>query len=430
MSTSPETVSHPGRGHIAFAGVFLQLCLGTVYAWSYFQKPLMAAYGWNNSQTAWTFSLAIFFLGLAAAWGGCNLERFGPRRLASLGGLLFGLGYLLASLALARHSLWLLYVGYGIIGGIGLGLAYVTPVATVAKWFPDKKGLMTGLVVMGFGLGALLMSKVAAPALLSWTTSPDHPTGNLIRVFFGLGLFFLVCTLSAAALLKNPPMITPLSSNITQNLAETRITSTMLPVWRTSTFYILWALFFCNIASGIAIIGFQSPLYQDLVKVVSPELTTVALAAAGATLIGISSLFNGIGRLFWAALSDRIGRLTVFRILLLSQALVFLILPHMSKPIFFALLVCYILLCYGGGFGTMPSFILDRFGPLRMAPAYGLVLTAWSAAGVVGPQVTAYYKDHFGDKASAYSFLTSSIVLTIGFALSFLLKNKREKSII
>ncbi len=167
----------PNRWRIAIFGTLLQVCLGTVYAWSFFQKPLVQTYGWSNSQAAWAFSTAICFLGLAAAWGGMNLAKIGPRKLAMAGGVLFGVGYLIASVALNMHSLILLYVGYGIIGGCGLGLGYVTPVATAAKWFPDKKGFVTGMVVMGFGFGALVMSKVIAPILM------DMFNNNLVQVF-------------------------------------------------------------------------------------------------------------------------------------------------------------------------------------------------------------------------------------------------------
>ena len=187
------------RWWIAVAGTVLQLCLGSVYAWSYFQKPLVEGYGWSNTQVAWAFSLAIGFLGLAAAVGGVSLPRFGPRKLAITGSLLYGVGYLLAALALCWKNLGLLWLGFGVIGGIGLGLGYVTPVATAAKWFPDKKGLVTGMVVMGFGFGALLMSKVLAP----WLNAAFQ--GQLPLVFAGAGLIFGAIGVLAAMSLRNPP---------------------------------------------------------------------------------------------------------------------------------------------------------------------------------------------------------------------------------
>ncbi|HWI58401.1 MAG TPA: MFS transporter, partial [Bacillota bacterium] len=186
----------------------------------------------------------------------------------------------------------------------------------------------------------------------------------------------------------------------------------------------MWLMFFANITAGIAIIGFQSPLLQDLYQKRSPGLATSTLAAYGATLIAVSSLFNGLGRFFWGGLSDRIGRVRVFRILLGSQVLAFFLLMHLQHPLLFSVVVCYILLCYGGGFGTMPSFVLDAFGPQAMARVYGTILTAWSAAGIVGPQVVALLKDHFGPQASYYAFGASCGLVLCGFVLSLVTRER------
>ena len=403
------------RRWIAGSGISLQICLGSVYAWSYFQIPLMNRYHWSNTQVSWVFSLAICFLGLAAAWGGMNLGKWGPRRLAMLGGVLFGVGTLTAALALHLESLVLLYVGYGIIGGTGLGLGYVTPVATVAKWFPDKKGLVTGFVVMGFGLGAMLMSKVLAPALMTATA------GNLVAVFALLGLIFLITATGCGAVLQNPPegylpggqvpAATPSRAKVDLNVSDCSC------LW-SRQFLMMWGVFFCNIVAGIAIIGFQSPLLQDLIRKGNPDSTPSSLVAAGATLIAVSSLFNGIGRFLWGGLSDRIGRIQVFRMMLASQGLVFLVLSRTENPWLFAVLVCYVLLCYGGGFGAMPSFVLDVFGGKRMPLVYGAILTAWSAAGIVGPQIAAWLKDHYAQQAGSVSFLAGAGFLILGLALS------------
>ncbi len=404
------------RWWIAAAGTVLQLCLGTVYAWSYFQKPLVDAYGWSNTQVAWVFSLAICCLGLAAAWGGMNLEKIGPRRLAIAGGLLFGGGYLLAALALQMKSLALLYLGYGLCGGCGLGLGYVTPVATAAKWFPDKKGLVTGMVIMGFGFGALLMSKILMPALMAATG------GNLPAVFAclgaGLGLITVVC----GWVLRNPPagLLSSESRETDPGIAGPSVRNCLL----SGRFAIIWGVFFCNIVAGISIIGFQSPLLQDLLKRSSPELMVLSLAAAGSTLIAVSSLFNGIGRFFWGGVSDRIGRVRTFRIILATQIIAFLILANVTQPWIFVILVCYVLLCYGGGFGTMPSLVLDVFGSRLMPVIYGTVLTAWSAGGIVGPQMVAVMKDFYGENASRYSFLLGASLLTLGFILSLILSDR------
>ncbi|MCX6908957.1 MAG: OFA family MFS transporter [Verrucomicrobia bacterium] len=392
------------RWFIAGLGTLLQLCLGSVYAWSYFQKPLVDGYGWHNTQVAWTFSLAIGFLGLAAATGGVLLPKLGPRKLAVTGSLLYGAGYLIAALALHLKMLALLWIGYGVIGGIGLGLGYVTPVATVAKWFPDKKGLVTGMVVMGFGFGALLMSKVIAPALDAMFQN------QLPLTFAGAGLIVGVIGLVAATGLRNPPG-TPPGSVTLDGSAEIR----------SRQFGLMWLVFFCNIAAGIAIISFQSPLFQDLWKKVDPALSPAALAACGATLIAVSSVFNGLGRLFWGGLSDRLGQLTTFRIMLATQVVAFVALMMVGNPWLFGTLICYVLLCYGGGFGVMPSFVLNTFGPRLMPVLYGCILTAWSAAGVVGPQVIAWLKDRHGPQASACAFGLGAGLLAAGFLLSLLL---------
>ncbi len=413
------------RWGVAFAGVALQLMLGTVYAWSYFQKPLTATYQWSNSQAAWAFSLAICFLGLSAAWGGVNLAKYGPRKLAMTGGFLFGLGYLLGALALRNQSLVLLYIGYGVIGGCGLGLGYVTPVATAAKWFPDKRGFITGMVVMGFGLGALLMSKVFAPMLLSAT----H--GNLVQVFAYLGLVFMALTMFAGFFLQNPPAgyTVPAAQNAASKptAASAQVderSGTLLEYVFSGRFFIMWLIFFCNICAGIAIIGFQSPLMQGFAKAANPNLDAAALAAIGATLIAVSSLFNGIGRFFWGGTSDKLGRIQVFRIMLTTQVLAFISLMFVSNPWVFAILICYILLCYGGGFGTMPSFVTTVFGAKMMPIVYGSILTAWSVAGIVGPQVVAVISDLRPANAAYYSFAFGAIVLAIGLLLSFIAGNK------
>lgn len=407
------------RWKIAIAGTCLQLCLGSVYAWSYFQLPLMSRYHWTNTQVSWVFSLAICFLGLAAAWGGMQLGKWGPRRLAMLGGMLFGTGSLIAALALYMESLVLLYLGYGVVGGTGLGLGYVTPVATAAKWFPDKKGLVTGMVIMGFGLGAMLMSKVLAPVLMAMTGQ------NPVAVFALLGLFFLAIATGCGAILQNPPQgFVPAGYALPR--AKDDVSDDGHPPFSyllSRRFMMMWGVFFCNIIAGISIIGFQSPLLQDLLSKANPTLSSVALTAAGATLIAVSSLFNGIGRFLWGWCSDRIGRIQVFRIMLASQVVAFLVLAKVENPWIFAILVCYILLCYGGGFGAMPAFVLDVFGGVRMPLVYGIILTAWSAAGIVGPQIVAWLKDHYALQAGPISFLAGAGFLILGLTLSWSLSN-------
>jgi len=411
------------RWLVAIMGTLLQVCLGTVYAWSYWQNPIMKTYGWTNTQAAWAFSLAIFFLGVGAAWGGMNLAKQGPRKLAMLGGFLFGTGYLVGAYALSIQSIPLLYIGYGVIGGCGLGLGYVTPIATAAKWFPDKKGFITGMVVMGFGFGALVMAKILAPMFMATFN------GNIPQVFTALGVLMLVLTLPAGYFLTNPPAgfvptgYTPPASTAASQKTDDSVTAKQCIL--SLRFLLMWVMFFFNIIAGIMFIGFQSPLLQDLMKVKDPAMTGAALAAGGATLIAISSIFNGVGRFFWGGLSDKIGRVNAFRLILGSQFLVFLALLVVKNPIVFGVLVCYILLCYGGGFGTMPSFCLDVFGAKNMPTVYGTIITAWGTAGIVGPQIVAFVKDNFAAQAAQYSFITGAVLLLAGLLITFALSNKK-----
>ena len=301
------------------------------------------------------------------------------------------------------------------MGGIGLGLSYVTPVATVAKWFPDKKGLATGLVIMGFGFGALLMSKLVAPTLCHWTND------NLALVFAGCGIAFMAATLLGAAFLRNPPGTSAVQA--TNSVLSFREMRDLV----SRRFAAIWLIFFCNIVAGISIISFQSPIFQDLWHTRNSLLSSETLASYGGWLIAVTAVFNGVGRMFWGGLSDRIGRLPAFRLMLCSQMIVFAVLPLIHNPWIFGALICYVLLCYGGGFGTMPSLILDAFGARRMAAAYGLVLTAWSAGGVVGPVIIAALKDCCPGSAATYSFLVSAAFLAFGLLLSLTLRGQRAE---
>ena len=393
----------------------LQICLGTVYAWSYFQTLLVRQLGWTFTETAWAFSITIFALGTSAAWAGAKLPKLGPRKLALAGSVMFAGGYLIASLALYRDMLWLFYLGYGVIGGAGIGFGYVTPVATVAKWFPDHKGLATGVVVMGFGVGALLLSKVLAPVLELRTQT------DLVMMFFWLGIIFALILIPTSLLLRDPP---PDFAPAAAAVDETP--DVPLRACLTSTeFVIMWLVFFFNISAGIAVISFQSSLLQDVWGLSDPSIEPEVLAEYGATLIAVSSLCNGVGRLLWGLLSDRLGRVTVFRILLASQMLVFGILMTERDPWIFSALVCYILLCFGGGFATMPSFVLDVFGGKRMSTIYGAMLTAWAAAGIFGPLYVGYLKDQYPDRAVIYCFLIGILILGLGYVFTYLLSDDR-----
>ena len=414
-----KTIRLP-RTVIALFCTTLQVCLGTVYAWSFFQTILVRQSGWTFTQSAWAFSITIFTLGVSAAWAGQALPRQGPRRLALLGSALFSVGYLIGGLALYLDWIPLFYLGYGVIGGAGIGMGYVTPVATVAKWFPDRKGLVTGIVVMGFGVGAFLLSKGLAPLLVLQAGQ------DLSLVFVWLGVIFACVLIPCSFFLSNPPETEPAPGTPSAPQASAAGgTESVWPYIRSPAFVILWIVFFFNIAAGISVISFQSELLQEVWGLSDPSLEPAILAEYGATLIAVSSLCNGVGRLFWGLLSDRIGRVAVFRILLASQMVVFGILMTETNPIVFSALVCYVLLCFGGGFATMPSFVLDVFGPKKMSTIYGAILTAWAAAGIAGPVYVGYLKDVYPDRAVLYCFLIGVMMLGAGFVFSYLLSDSR-----
>ena len=418
MSEPPRILPRPVTAVLCIA---LHVCLGTVYAWSFFQTLLVQELGWTFMETAWAFSITIFSVGLAAAWAGAALPRLGPRRLALTGSLMFAGGYLIASLALRLDSIALFYLGYGIIGGAGIGLGYVTPVATVAKWFPDRKGLATGVVIMGFGVGALLLSKLLAPIIVLRTD------GDLPLVFLSLGIVFACILIPSSLLLRDPPP----DYFARAELAERERTGpesrdpSLGACLRSREFAVMWIVFFFNIAAGISVISFLSPLLQDVWGLADPSVEPETLAEYGATLIAVASLCNGVGRLFFGFLSDRIGRVRVFRILLASQMVVFAILMTEGNPWMFSVLVCYVLLCFGGGFATMPSFVLDVFGTQRMSTVYGAILTAWSAAGIFGPLYVGYLKDQYPDRAVIYCFLIGILILGAGYVFTYLLNDDR-----
>ena len=409
---------------IAIMGTFTHLSLGTVYAWSFFQTPITQLAGWNNTQVAWAFSLSIFMLGVTAAWGGTKIDKYGPRKLAIIGGIMYALGYIFSAYALSSGTLWLLYLAFGILGGAGLGLAYVTPVATVSRWFTEKQGLATGMVVMGFGLGALVMSKLLAPLFLQLSGQ------NLSKTFLYIGFTLIVLLPISASFLQLPPSEEK-KTRINQNIVSKGPSSFKFIF--SKSFIIIWLMFTINVVAGMIFISFQSPLLQDILKLRMPASTNFAdaevitmLNAAGATLIAVSSVFNGVGRFFWGAISDKLGRIFTFRILLMLQALMFVALIFVSHPVWFFVFVCVVLLCYGGGFGIIPSLINDRYGAKLMPALYGAALTAWGVGGIIGPQIVAFMKDNYPADAGFYAFVIGSVLLVFGLLLSLFYKEVKN----
>jgi MFS family permease len=375
-STSTPAPTDRSRWWIPPAAIAIHLCVGSVYAWSVFNVPIERAQpAFPRGAAAYTFSIAIACLGLSAAVGGRWLERRGPRAAASVAAVLFGGGMLLGGLGVARGWLALLYLGYGVIGGMGLGLAYVSPVSALVKWFPDRRGMATGLAVLGFGGGSL----VAAPLMNAMISARGVPQTLAI-----LGSCYGLIMLVAARMLRVPPTGWRPAGWTPPRRQTSTVTFGDLPVGaaiRTPQFWLLWVMLFVNITAGISILAQGSPMMQDLFG------RTPAQAAA---FLGVIAVCNALGRLGWASLSDWIGRRTVFLLFFAAQMALFAAIPAIARagawPLF-QVATLLIFSMYGGGFATIPAFLADLFGARNVGAVHGAILTAWSAAGVVGPLV-------------------------------------------
>ena len=375
------------RWGVAAGGVALMACLGTVYAWSVYTQPLQAAFGWTTAQATAPFSIAIFFLGVGAVLGGRWQDRAGPRPVALTGALLWGAGNLLAGLGTARLGAAWLCATYGVMGGLGLGLGYVTPVAAVTKWFPDRRGLGSGLVVGGFGLGAFGYANLlrSFPAFAGGAGAASGAA--VMQAFAVSGAAFAILGGAGALLVRNPPAPSPAARAATGGPDFTPGSMA-----RTPQFWAAFAMLFLNVTAGILFISNAVPIMREL---------TGAAPATAAAVYGTIALANALGRFAWGAASDRIGRRAAFAAIYVLQVAVFLSVGRFHSMWAVAPLFALVLLCYGGGFGVMPSLVADWFGTRNLGVNYGWVLLAWSLAGVAGPVFVAFVKDRTGSFAGA-----------------------------
>jgi OFA family oxalate/formate antiporter-like MFS transporter len=394
-SNTNRTTETANRWGIAAAGVIMQMGLGAVYAWSVFRIPLTKAFGWTISQVTLTFTIAILMLGFAAFVGGLWMRKSGPRRVAIVAGIVYGAGVFLASFS-GGHLYWL-YFSYGFLGGIGLGLGYIVPVATLVKWFPDKRGMITGIAVAGFGAGALITAPIATRLIASV---------GVLKTFAVLGIAYFIAVTVAALFIKDPPQgfapagWKPTAAQTKQRTDRDYTLGEALGKWQ---WYALWAMLFLNTSAGISIISQAAPMAQEITRV---------SAAVAAGMVGIISIANGSGRFLWAWLSDAIGRRAVFFTMFLIQAVVFAVIPHVTGFGLFTTLAFIVLLCYGGGFGTMPAFATDYFGPTNVGSIYGLMLTAWGFAGVFGPMLIANIRQSTGHYSQALSVIAGIVLVS------------------
>jgi OFA family oxalate/formate antiporter-like MFS transporter len=388
------------RWGIAAAGFLMQMALGAVYAWSVFRAPLVKRFHWSIEEVTFTFTISIFVLGVSAFFGGLWQNKIGPRAVALVGGFLYGSGVFLASFS--ADKLWWLYLSYGVIGGIGVGFSYIVPVAVLVKWFPDRRGLITGIAVGGFGAGALVTAPVATRLIQSV---------GVLQTFAYLGIAYLVITMATGYFMRNPPVgwkpegWIPSATQAAQRAATDYTLGGALKTWQ---WWALWTLLFLNTSAGISIISQESPMFQEIGKV-------SVIVAAG--MVGIASIGNAAGRILWAWISDVITRRWTFVTMFLLQVGLFWILPGISSAVILTTLSFIILLCYGGGFGAMPAFAADYFGAKNVGPIYGLMLTAWGCASAFGPLLIAHMRQSSGSYTSGLhviaGIMTVSVVLPI-----------------
>jgi OFA family oxalate/formate antiporter-like MFS transporter len=406
------------RWLIAASAVGIHISIGSVYAWSNFTNPLMNEFGWTAQQVQLTFSLAILFLGLSAAFLGHFVEKYGPKAAGLLAAGFFGVGVIGSGLAVNLGSLPLLYVTYGVLGGIGLGVGYIAPVSTLIKWFPDRRGLATGLAIMGFGFAAAISSPIMDSLIKTVGTA---------NTFYILGAaYFVIMTLSSLYLEKPPVNWVPEGFKEKVQSGKSRIKEDLSQLTaneaiKTPRFYYLWLMLFINVTCGIAILSAAKPLAQE-----SIGLSTVEAAA----LVGVMGIFNGLGRIGWASISDYIGRPNTYTTFFVLQIVLFALLPHTTEAFLFQVMLAVVYTCYGGGFAAIPAYIGDLFGTKQLGAIHGYILTAWAAAGLAGPMFAAWMKDTTGSYATSLTFFSGMfiIALLVSILIRFDIKKLRLRN--
>lgn len=405
------------RWRIAVAGVFMQLCLGSIYAWSVFKIPMMTAHGWSETQAQAPFMTYGAVFAAAVALGGALVDRMGPRIVGTLGGALFGSGIVLGGMANEVRSVELLVVAYGLIAGLGGGLGYVTPIATLIRWFPDRRGLVTGLAVGGYGLGSFALGNLGPALILDL---------GVARTFYIWGGTSLMIVLAAASILKDPPAgwAGRFGSPGAGAAPPGRHSSTLREALRSGRFWILWTMLLVSMTAGLGLISQLSPMAQELMMrgraggVTGDEARAIVLASGA--VVAVAGLFNSLGRLAWSWLSDVIGRKAVFALIFASMLLGFPALDRVDGIPVFAGIIFYLLACYGGTMAAMPALAADEFGHEHIGKIYGLLFTASGLASLCGPYLFAAVKETTG--GFAHALYAESAVAAFGLMLVILLK--------
>jgi MFS family permease len=434
-----STVAPPGydRFLVPPAALAVHLAIGQAYAFSTFNLPLTRVLGitrsapedWQLAEVGWTFSIAIALLGLSAAVFGRWVERVGPRRSMFTAALCFGGGFLVAALGIHYHQILLLYLGYGVLGGCGLGIGYIAPVSTLIKWFPDRPGMATGMAIMGFGGGAL----IAAPLSLLLMDHFKTATSNgVLETFVTMGVIYFMFMMIGVIAVRVPAADWRPDGWTPPEKPQQMVTTANVSVdvaWRTPQFWLLWGVLCMNVTAGIGVLGQASPMIQEIFNNrVSP--------AAAAGFVGLLSLFNMAGRFFWASISDFLGRRGTYLVFFLLGIVLYALVPslgHLGSIGLFIAALAVIISMYGGGFATIPAYLRDMFGTLNVGAIHGRLLTAWAAAGVLGPQLVNYIRQFQIDRgipsAQAYSITmyVMCVLLLVGLLCNLAMRPVDER---
>src|SRR6202051_1851972 len=429
-----RTVAPPGysRWLIPPAALCVHLCIGQAYAFSVFNLPMTKLIGitqsapsdWKLTELGWIFSIAIVVLGGSAALLGRWVEEGGPRRAMFTAALCWAGGFLISAAGVYIHSIGPIYIGYGVVGGIALGIGYISPVSTLIKWFPDRPGMATGMAIMGFGGGALIAAPLSVMLMDHFKTAASN---GVLETFVTMGVIYFMYMMIGVYSVRVPAHDWKPAGWVAPLKPKQLVTTANVAVdmaWRTPQFWLLWGVLCMNVSAGIGVIGQASPMIQEIFAGrVSP--------AVAASFVGLISLFNMVGRFFWASTSDYIGRRNTYMIFFLLGIVLYSSVPtlgHLGSIPLFVAAFCIILSMYGGGFATIPAYLRDMFGTYQVGAIHGRLLTAWSVAGVLGPVLVNYIRQYQIDngvpKAQAYS-ITMYIMcglLLIGFLCNFAMR--------
>ncbi|WP_226006075.1 L-lactate MFS transporter [Natrinema salinisoli] len=407
-----EADTDKNRWLIALSAVAIHLSIGSIYAYSVYQNPLQDLNGWSISDVTFAFTVAIFVLGISAAFLGKYVEKYGPRKAGLAAAVMFGGGTMLAGAAIQAGSYIGFLVTYGVLGGAGLGLGYIAPVSTLVEWFPDRRGMATGMAVMGFGAGALITGPVAQGLM----TSLSIPMN-----FYILGAaYFLAMALGASYIQKPPAGWIPEgmdpdeledtnSKGVTVSTDLSQLTAN--EAIKTKRFWLVWLALFINVSAGIMLLSVASNMTQEI---------TGASAALAASIVGVIGVFNGAGRIVWASASDYLGRTATYATFFGIQVVAFALMPNISNVWVFAAFMFAIVTCYGGGFACLPAYLGDLFGTKELGAIHGYSLTAWALAGVAGPTLVSKIVEQTG--SYSLSFYIVAATLLVGLASMALLR--------